>query len=130
MHENRADSEAMRMSDASASDRPAPTAAPFTAAITGCGIPRIRDARPCMRSERSTGGRVGPPSESEMPISARSAPEQNPRPSPVRMSTRTSGNMLPPCSSDVSRRSSAFITSGRHSVSTAVCSSNSSLSAS
>ena len=93
MELKRASAEAMRMSQASASEKPAPTQTPLTAAMLGLGQAwrkagaimwlRVRPARPGKgRSTRSP------------PRAVRSVPELKPRPAPVISTTRTSSSPL------------------------------------
>ena len=89
MAEKRALSEATRMSAARAKARPAPTAGPLTAAITGLVSSRIgvtqSDTVPIL-GRRDL--------ESAMSICERSAPALKARPSPVMMTTRVASSCL------------------------------------
>ena len=109
-----AESAASRRSHASASERPAPAAAPFTAATTG--FSRLRRPRIVrwyvLRSRCAM-------SPADSRNSVRSWPTQNPRPAPVTTTERTSPSRASLKTSWIARCMSAlkaFRTSGRLSV--------------
>ena len=110
-------SEAMRKSQASASDNPAPAAAPSIAAMVGLGIS-------CSRRLTSIRSRKTLICSSSVPVLLRasfiaftSPPAQNAPPAPVRMTARTSGSSAARDNcSFISRsiaRVKAFLRSGR-----------------
>ena len=86
----RAERAAIRMSEPSTSARPPPAAGPFTAAITGCGSDRSRGINEAMCFCPSSPDCICPmPSVFGIaPNPPRSRPAQNPRPAPVRITTR------------------------------------------
>src|SRR5204863_414162 len=87
--ENRAALEARRMSQARARFIPAPTAAPFTAAMSGFGESRIRSTvRSRDGATRSMSGRPRPAWFASC-IALTSPPAQKPLPAPVMTITRT-----------------------------------------
>ena len=88
--EKEADSAATTRSPASASDRPAPAAGPFTAVTTGLGISRMRVTIGWYQVTRADLVSTCPSASlaADRP-SLRSAPEQNARPAPVSMTART-----------------------------------------
>ena len=93
--EKRALSDAILMSQASARDRPAPTAGPFTAAMVGFSkfwSWRVDERMPPAAGDLAT--KCRPTWSAVSPSTVRSAPEQNPRPAPVMMSTLTSSSEL------------------------------------
>src|SRR4249920_900493 len=83
---NRAACEAMRMSQLRANAKPPPTATPLTAAMIGTGHSYIFVYRSVRRTCESyivlNGARAAGTHGSPVPL--RSAPEQKPRPAPVR----------------------------------------------
>src|SRR5579884_3664137 len=103
------------MSHISAMSIPAPTATPFTAAITGLSSSSIAYATRWMRSVRLRLTSSG--SDPRALNAPRSTPEQKPSPAPVRISARTSGSVRASrtTSAQVSIISSvnAFLRSGR-----------------
>ena len=118
----RAWSAATMMSHASASSSPPPTATPLTAAIIGFGQWKSRVIRP-------NGGRVSPwmslPLAVRSAVALRSLPAENARsPAPVRIATQTCGSSRKSsqisASSRCASRCSAFMTSGRLSVTYAI----------
>ena len=116
---NRACSEPIRTSQASASDIPAPAATPFTAAIIGLSI--APNASACAPTQPNSSIRSFCDSRGASPGRAvRSAPEQNPRPAPVTITTRTSSSSRSAAAactiSSCSGRDRAFNFSGRSSV--------------
>src|SRR6267378_5710033 len=104
------------MSAARATFIPAPAAAPFTAAIAGCGIVRIFKTI-CMPARSKGSSSLVAPVSRPLPSSARSPPAQKARPAPVITTTRTSGSIaIRPSASSIATPSSllsAFIRSGR-----------------
>src|SRR5947209_1913400 len=122
-----ADCAQTRRSQPSVNARPPPTATPFTAAITGCGIARRCGISPAMCScERMPA--AGPESPFDTlapPVSLRSRPEQNARPAPVRIATRSelsaATSSSAAWSSSTSGKLSAFSRSGRFKVISATC---------
>ena len=77
---NRADCAAMRMSLPSVSASPPPDAAPFTAAMIGCGCDRMSGTRSAMYfcTFMPACGRPSPSRSGSRTPSARSSPAQNP----------------------------------------------------
>ena len=123
---NRALSEASLMSDARAMPSPAPADTPLIAAMIGCGISRRWGARRMVIEGPGSGlsGSRSPPLAILAGISPTSAPEQKPRPAPVMMTARISGNSpanwsRASCNSWAIWRFRAFNRSGRCRVITA-----------
>src|SRR2546423_11978636 len=109
-----AESAARRRSHASASERPAPAAAPFTAATTG--FSRLRRPRIVRWYVLRRRWAMSP---ADSRNSVRSWPTQNPRPAPVTTTARTSSARASLNASCIARCMAplkAFSTSGRFSV--------------
>ena len=83
-----ASSAAILISAANATFIPAPAAGPFTAAITGCGIMRMRSIAP-IPARRMGSNCFESRASLPLPIEARSPPAQKARPAPVSTTTRT-----------------------------------------
>ena len=100
---NHAASEATRRSAARASEKPAPAAAPFTAATTGKGSSRILVIMGTyLRLTRAPTSCASASALTELP---KACPEQNPRPEPVITKQRQLAS--PPTKSSPPRRPSA-----------------------
>ena len=103
------------MSHISAMSMPAPTAVPFTAAITGLSRSSSAYATRWMRSVSADFSANGPPACALN--SSRSTPEQNASPAPVTTTTRTAGSVRAERStsaqSSIIANVNAFFTSGR-----------------
>ena len=83
----------MRRSQAIASERPAPAAAPRTMAIVGLGSScSQRETSICERSAWAFSSSVVPPNSRPSAMALTSPPAQKPRPAPVRTMTPTSAS--------------------------------------
>ena len=102
---------------------PAPAAAPFTAAITGCGMVRILRTI-CMPARSSGSNSCVAPVWRPLPSAPRSPPAQKARPAPVTTTTLTLGSFAirpsASLSAEASSLFSAFSRSGRFITSTAM----------
>ena len=117
----RAPSAARRRSAASAREKPAPAAAPFTTAMVGLGISASR--REVSSKRRSWAALASGSRASPAPMPRRSPPEQKARPAPVSTTQRTASSSAAsrtrPSSASSSSPLMALSASGRFSVTVA-----------